>query len=70
MILIEVELSKFDMLALQNATVCLDKLECFKRVTTRKKVCRSRHLENGSNMFKDISVSNENKFYLEFSDST
>ena len=34
---IETELSKFDMLALQNATVCLHKLECFKRVTTRKK---------------------------------
>ena len=36
------ELSKFDVLALQNATVLLDKLKCFKLVTTRKKVGRSR----------------------------
>ena len=39
---LEAELSKFDMLALKNAAVLLDKLECFKRVTTRKNVCRSR----------------------------
>ena len=36
---IEAELSKFDTLALENGTVCLDKLECSKRATTRKKVC-------------------------------
>ena len=29
--LLEAELSIFDMLALQNTTVCLEKLECFKR---------------------------------------
>ena len=44
----EAELSKFDMLVLQNATVSLNKLECFKRVTTREKVCHSRKRENGS----------------------
>ena len=36
------ELLKFDMFTLKNVTVCLDKLECFEHVTTRKKVCRSR----------------------------
>ena len=35
------ELSTFGVLVLQNATVWLDKLECFKRVTTQKKICCS-----------------------------